>query len=90
MDKKFGSFGMEQYQNDKGEWLWKEDNTSASIKKPCPKCKLYPLPTGEDPCLGILSGVQGACCGHGVHNGYIWFDDGRRVKLYKDGIINEQ
>lgn len=87
--KRFGEFGMEQYQNENGDWLWKEDNSPISIKKPCPKCKLFPLPTGEDPCLGILPNVQGACCGHGVQDGYIWFDNGKRVRLAKDCIIDE-
>lgn len=36
---------------------------------PCRLCGLERLPTGEDPCLGHLSGVANACCGHGKEQG---------------------
>jgi hypothetical protein len=35
-----------------------------------------------DPCLGILPGVVGACCGHGINRGCICFDDGTFIYGY--------
>ncbi len=69
--------------------MWKEDNTPVTNKKACPKCNEYPLQNGIDPCLGELSGVRGACCGHGVHKGYIWFENGKRIILNKNAIKHE-
>lgn len=42
----------------------------------CPKCRRWYLPTAEpDPCLGLLPGVKGACCGHGDESkAYIVFE----------------
>jgi len=42
----------------------------------CPRCGCYRLPDGEDACLGHISGVTGACCGHGVQEGYVLYEDG--------------
>lgn len=49
----------------------------------CAKCGLKtPLGEGEvDPCLGVLPGVDNACCGHGVREeSYIRFENGTVVK----------
>lgn len=42
----------------------------------CPKCRRWYVPTEEpDPCLGMLPGVIGACCGHGNEKvSYIAFE----------------
>lgn len=51
--------------------------------RPCPKCRLTPeveepgVNSGHDPCIANLPGVDYACCGHGVEQGYIKFKDGR-------------
>ena len=45
--------------------------------RPCPHCGHYRLPAGEDACLGHMHGVTGACCGHGVQEGYVLYEDGR-------------
>lgn len=79
--KKYGRFGREIYEKENGEWFWKEDDTSILIDKSCPKCHLFPLKYEVDPCLGLLPGVEHACCGHGIHNGYILFNNGKRVIL---------
>lgn len=44
---------------------------------PCPVCRLEPDGSdkwgGPDPCLGLLPGVIGACCGHGGQRvPYLW------------------
>lgn len=36
-----------------------------------------------DPCLGKLPGVKNACCGHGLVDGYIQFENGKVVRLKK-------
>ena len=34
-----------------------------------------------DPCLGILPGVKYGCCGHGRHQGYLFFQNGRTLRF---------
>lgn len=46
----------------------------------CPKCKNSPTKEGHDPCISNLPGVKGACCGHGVGEGYMRFTDDRIVR----------
>jgi hypothetical protein len=59
----------------------------------CPKCgekreaekqinAAGDLEDAPDPCLGILLGVVGACCGHGINQGCIAFDDGTLIYGY--------
>jgi len=44
----------------------------------CKKCGADPNKTdGHDPCLAGLPGVRNACCGHGIDEAYIEFEDGR-------------
>lgn len=69
-----------------GYWIY-EDNgerlpATGGKVRPCKKCnKLFPLGEGEvDPCLGILPGVDNACCGHGIEEyAYIRFLNGIHV-----------
>lgn len=64
--------GHEIYYNEsKQEWLYTDDDTSASIERPCKRCGHLPLPTGEDYCLGHIDGAEHACCGHGVTRKYV-------------------
>ena len=37
----------------------------------CSLCGEPPTVEGYDACLGHIAGAQFACCGHGVHDGYI-------------------
>ena len=70
------------YDNEKQEWLYTDDNTSASIDRPCKHCGHYPNEKGHDYCLSDLGGkVSDACCGHGVSTAYILLKDGRRFEL---------
>jgi hypothetical protein len=34
------------------------------------------------PCLGILPGVVGACCGHGLNQGFVTFKNGMTLYGY--------
>jgi hypothetical protein len=36
-----------------------------------------------DPCLGILPGVEFACCGHGDRDGYVKFVNGKVIRFDK-------
>jgi len=47
----------------------------------CPKCDMTPTDEGCDPCMGLLPGVKFACCGHGVEEGYVYFDREDRVTI---------
>jgi hypothetical protein len=51
-----------------------------SIEKPCIKCGKMPTKEGHDACLGTLPGVIAACCGHGVEDGLILFENGVSIK----------
>lgn len=44
--------------------------------RPCKKCGKNRTPEGHDGCLGALPGVKYACCGHGVVDGYVYFESG--------------
>lgn len=57
------------------EWLY-EDETNTSEPRPCPKCNKLPTKEGHDACLNELAGVRAACCGHGVTEGYVFFENG--------------
>ncbi|KKM83850.1 hypothetical protein LCGC14_1305030 [marine sediment metagenome] len=53
----------------------------------------YDQQTGEalpDPCLGKLPGVISACCGHGLHEGHIRFENGTRIRLAKSTSVLKQ
>lgn len=59
-----------------------EEVKKGAGNKPCPRCGLNPADyDGHDPCLHNLPGVFGACCGHGVKNGYVKFHNGTIIKF---------
>ncbi len=73
---------------------WAYENTGERLPatggkvRPCKKCgKLFPLGEGEvDPCLGVLPGVDNACCGHGIReSSYIRFTNGMAVEGFIEG-----
>jgi hypothetical protein len=47
----------------------------------CYACGERQTPEGHDPCLGTLPGVKFACCGHGVRDGYIVFDNDVTIRF---------
>lgn len=66
-----------------GKWVYEDNGADISANggeiRPCKKCGAsFPLGQGEvDPCLGILPGVDNACCGHGIRKqSYIRFENG--------------
>lgn len=62
------------------EWIFsdtKESTDSTYEDRPCNHCDLYQTEEGHDACLGTLSGIMNACCGHGRSSeSYVQFMDG--------------
>ncbi len=72
------------YNEEKEEWLYSDDDTSANVDRPCKRCGVKANIFGHDACMQDLTdciGVVSACCGHGVEEGYIILTDGRRFVL---------
>jgi len=53
-----------------GAWHYASDGALADHDRPCPRCGLMPTPEGYDACLGFIPGIDSACCGHGIDEGY--------------------
>lgn len=70
-----------------GRWIYEDDGAEIPANggetRPCIKCgKLFPL-TESDPCLGVLPGVNNACCGHGIRSdSYVRFTNGTVLKEF--------
>lgn len=71
-----------------GKWYY-QDGTEAKEYKPCPKCGQLPTKEGHDYCLANLPGVKNACCGHGVTDGYIQFENGITIRMEIKSIEND-
>lgn len=55
-------------------WVYSDTKEPVIGERPCVRCKREPTEEGHDGCLGILPGVEGACCGHSVgpsHESYV-------------------
>jgi hypothetical protein len=53
-------------------WRYVDDGSTADVDRPCKGCGLSAVtPDGPDPCVGLIPGAIGACCGHGVHRPYV-------------------
>lgn len=64
-----------------GDRVFEDNGVSVGIGyRPCVKCGKYPNENGDDACLGHLGNVVNACCGHGVNEGYIQFDNGITIR----------
>ena len=70
-----------------GKWVYadtgEEIPPNGGKIRPCVKCeKSCTLGNDEvDPCLGMLPGVDDACCGHGVRSrSYIKFTNGAVIR----------
>ena len=51
----------------------------ANVEK-CPRCGRMNKMNTPDGCIGLLPGVVSACCGHGVEEGYIIFENGVELR----------
>lgn len=68
---------------DEDELKWRYVDTGEDMHtvapRPCPKCGVPPTAKGHDACIADLPGVRFACCGHGVREGYVAFENGCRL-----------
>ena len=69
------------------KWVYEDNKKSLPATggeiRPCKRCgKIFTLGEGEvDSCLGVLPGVDNACCGHGIKSqAYIRFTNGITIK----------
>ena len=53
----------------------------AAKELPCGRCGKPPI-NKHDPCIANLPGVENACCGHGIEEGYIVFKNGIIIRGY--------
>ena len=73
--------GHEIYYNEtKKEWLYCDDDSPASVERPCKRCGHMPLDNGEDWCLGHIPNIKNACCGHGAEEGYFQLENGKTFR----------
>lgn len=70
----------------KNEWLWADTLELITNKRPCVRCGRIPTAEGYDACLGYIPKVVAACCGHGIFDGHITFENGKRLtaETYKN------
>lgn len=57
------------------DWYYIDTGEKCDNSRSCVKCGLFATEDGHDPCIANLEGVRNACCGHGVEDGYIQFND---------------
>ena len=82
-DDRCSGDGYKRIINEDGERVFEDNGVSVGIGyRPCANCGEYPTEEGHDTCLGELTSVMNACCGHGKNKGYIQFDNGIRVSGY--------
>lgn len=57
------------------DWRYSDNNEKINPNRPCKKCGCIPTKEGHDACLGHIEGVKSACCGHGVQEPFIIYDN---------------
>lgn len=65
-----------------GEWIYADTKASTvNNERPCGNCGLTRTNDGHDGCLGELSGIRNACCGHGrVNEAYLQYWNGAEIR----------
>lgn len=72
------------------EWCYADNGRIADHDRPCVQCGEMPTGEGHDACLGYIPGVAAACCGHGVEDGMILWQnrpDGYRITIEQIGDV---
>jgi len=78
----FHENGHLTYYDADGNLKYLDDKTPCSEEeRSCKACGLFKTPEGADGCIGMLPGVKFACCGHGVEQGYIYFENEKVVRF---------
>ncbi len=54
-----------------GRWVFTDNGRATDHSRACRRCGRKPTPEGYDACLGHIPGATGACCGHGVDDGFV-------------------
>lgn len=54
-----------------GCWRDAETGNLVDLRRACRQCGKKPTAAGHDTCIGDIPGAASACCGHGVHVGYV-------------------
>lgn len=73
------------------EWLYCDTGEPIrGNRRPCGHCGKRETEEGHDDCLGTVTGIMNACCGHGeVKDTYVQFWDGSSVHgLNAQEILN--
>ncbi|RTL01285.1 MAG: hypothetical protein EKK57_05050 [Proteobacteria bacterium] len=76
-----GELGNKAYYSKDGIRYMDNDELVKNNPRPCVKCNRFRNSDDTDPCLGKLPGVKAACCGHGVCDGYIFFENGTIIRF---------
>lgn len=76
----------------KSDWRYTDTNERIDDVPPrsCLKCGMNQTADGHDPCIANLPGVEHACCGHGVDEGYIKFENGTVLRGTFDHMRKKQ
>jgi hypothetical protein len=71
-------------------WRWAESGrfmgrlAHPAEDRDCAACGLPPTPEGYDACIGHVPGAVAACCGHGIADPYVLWED--RSGAQGDGV----
>lgn len=74
-----------KYNETDDKWYYADGQIADKFRK-CPRCECLPDKNGHDACFNNLPGVQNACCGHGVEDAYIQFNDGTEIRFKITGM----
>ncbi len=81
-------FGYRIFSIDGESWYWYDTKEFIGVSgklrcnRPCKECGLSQGSNGHDPCISNLPGVEYACCGHGLDDGYPY------IKKYNGNSVN--
>ena len=56
-------------------WRYTDNKETVNNMRPCKRCGRIPTKEGYDACLGHIEGVKSACCGHGVEEPYVVYEN---------------
>jgi len=81
------------YDEDSESWYYSDNDeiqNSEDRHRACNHCGMYRTKDGHDPCIENLPGVKFACCGHGVHLGYISFENGTIIRFHNVTVTTKE
>lgn len=53
-----------------GSWFYEDNGLPVTNSRACKRCGMKPV-DGRDACMGFISNIKSACCGHGVQEPYL-------------------